>query len=328
MKPLRIGVMGCADIARRRMIPAMAASPGTAVTAVASRNPVTAAALAAQVGCSPVNGYERLLEIDGVDAVYIPLPPALRADWIEAALRAGKHVLAEKPVSTDPRRTRELLDLARASGLALMENVMFVHHRQHEAVLRLIAEGAVGEVRSFSAAFGIPAMPAGNIRYAPELGGGALWDLGIYPLRAALHVLGPELSVAGAMSATLGRDVDTSWAVLLCGPAGIGVQLTFGFDHLYHSGYAVWGSHGRLSVDRAFTPPSSHVPVVRLENAGGTRPIRLEADDQVANCIEAFRLAARAGLVPAAETVLRESELLEQIARHAARVMASTANGA
>jgi dTDP-3,4-didehydro-2,6-dideoxy-alpha-D-glucose 3-reductase len=324
MKPLRIGIMGCADISRRRMIPAMVASPVTEVTAVASRDPAKAAALAAITGCRPVSGYARLLELADVDAVYIPLPPALRADWIEAALRAGKHVLAEKPVSTEPRRTRELIGLARASGLALSENVMFVHHRQHAAVLQLLAENAIGEVRAFSAAFGIPALPEGNIRYVPELGGGALWDLGIYPIRAALHVLGAELSVTGAVSAALGHDVDTSWAVLLSGPAGVGVQLTFGFDQMYHCAYTVLGSHGRLTVDRAFTPPSSHVPVLTLENAGGTRPIRLEADDQVVNSVAAFESAARTGHVPAAETVLREAELLDEIARHSGRAMAST----
>jgi predicted dehydrogenase len=316
MEPVRIGVLGCADIARRRMLPAMAASPGAEVAAVASRDPDKAAELAARFGCRPVHGYAALIEMPGIDAVYIPLPAAMHADWTEAALRAGKHVLAEKPVSTDPRRTSGLLRLARANGLALMENVMFVHHRQHATARRLVADGAIGELRSFHAAFAVPELPAGNIRYARALGGGALWDTGVYPVRAALHFLGPSLSVAGAVLAGRpGREVATSGAALLQAPSGVGAQLTFGLEHAYRSRYTLWGSTGRVTVDHAFTPPADHVPVLRLEGRPATEEIRLEPDDQVANTVAAFVAAVRAGASPASQATIRQAELLDQIAR-------------
>ncbi|MEQ4606332.1 Gfo/Idh/MocA family oxidoreductase [Streptomyces cavourensis] len=138
---VRVGVLGCADIARRRMLPAFAASPDTEVVAVASRDADRAKALAAPYGARPVQGYAELLADASVDAVHIPLPLALHAEWTEAALRAGKHVLAEKPLTDDPARSAALFALAERSGLALMENVMFVHHRRHAEVARLVAAG-------------------------------------------------------------------------------------------------------------------------------------------------------------------------------------------
>jgi predicted dehydrogenase len=251
--------------------------------------------------------------------VYIPLPAAMHADWAEAALRAGKHVLAEKPVTTDPRRTRTLFRLARANGLALMENVMFVHHRQHAAARRLVAEGAIGELRSFHAAFAVPERPAHDIRYARALGGGALWDAGIYPVRAALHFLGSSLSAVGAIAAGgPGREVSTSGSALLRAASGVSAQLSFGLEHAYVSSYTLWGSTGRVTVDHAFTPPASHVPVLRLERRSAAEEIRLEPDDQVANTVSAFVAAVRAGASPDRQATIRQAELLDQIARLAA----------
>ncbi|MCX4469514.1 Gfo/Idh/MocA family oxidoreductase [Micromonospora sp. NBC_01655] len=296
MEPLRIGVLGCADIARRRMLPAIARVPDTEVVAVASRDPERAARTAREFDCRPVTGYPELLARPDVDAVYVPLPAALHAEWVEAALRAGKHVLAEKPVTTDPDRTAALVELARSRELILMENVMFVHHAQHAVVARLLREGVIGELRAFEATFTIPALPDDDIRYRPELGGGALSDVGVYPVRAALHVLGPELAVVGAVLTTgAERLVDTSGAALLRTPDGVTASLLFGLEHAYRSRYELIGATGRIVLDRAFTPPADHHPVVRVERFDGVREIRLEPDDQVRNTVAAFASAVRAG---------------------------------
>jgi predicted dehydrogenase len=317
MAPLRIGVLGCADIARRRMLPAMAVADGVEISAIASREEARARALAQQYGARAVTGYAALLERDDVDAVYVPLPAALHARWTEAALRAGKHVLAEKPLTTDPAATAHLLALARASGLVLLENVMFVHHPQHATVRRWIADGLIGEVRALHAEFGIPRLPDDDIRYSAGLGGGALLDTGVYPVRAALHLLGDELRVLDAVLRTPpGRSVDTAGSALLSGPGGIGVQLTFGLDHAYSSRYEVWGSEGRLTVDRAFTPPADHRPAIRLERRSGTEVRELEPADQVLATVRAFAAAVTARAVPD-EHCLRQAELVADIRRSA-----------
>ncbi|MEV4872503.1 Gfo/Idh/MocA family protein [Streptomyces syringium] len=314
MPPLRFGTLGCAGFARRRMLPAMAAGPGTEVAAVASRDAAKAAETAARFGGAAVHGYAELLERDDVDAVYVPLPPALHAEWTEQALLAGKHVLAEKPLTTDAARTGELFDLARDRGLVLMENVMFVHHSQHTVVARLVRDGAIGELRALHATFTVPRLPEGDIRYRRDLGGGALWDIGIYPVRAALHLLGDRLELIGAqLTKGAGREVDTAGTALLTTPEGVAAQLTFGMDHSYRNTYELAGSEGRIIVDRAFTPPADHTPLLRVERATGTEERRLEADDQVAATLTAFVAAVRTGS-PGPDRVCRaQAALLDAI---------------
>jgi NDP-hexose-3-ketoreductase len=292
--PVRFGVLGCADIARRRMLPAMAAAADIDLVAVASRSPRTAAETARSHGTRPVSGYDTLLADDSVEAVYVPLPVALHARWVEAALLAGKHVLAEKPMTTDPGRTRELLQLARSRRLVLRENVMFVHHPRHTVVRRLLAEEAIGELRALHAEFAIPAPAEGDIRYETDLAGGALWDVGLYPVRAAVHLLGPALRTAGAvLSAAPGRHVHTAGAALLRRADGVTAQLTFGMAHAYRNTYQLWGSTGRITVERAFTPSADHRPRIVLEGPEGSRTIETDAVDQVTATLADFTAAVR-----------------------------------
>ncbi|MEU5581776.1 Gfo/Idh/MocA family oxidoreductase [Streptomyces huasconensis] len=324
--PVAVGVLGTASIARRRLLPALAACPDTRLVAVASRDLATAEDTAAPYGCRAVRGYEALLEQDDVEAVYVPLPAALHAPWVRAALTAGKHVLAEKPVTTDAATTRGLFSLARAGGLVLSENVLFVHHARHRAVRQLIEDGAIGEVRAFHAAFTVPRPPDEDIRHRAELGGGALGDMGVYPVRAAQHLLGDDLRVAGAVLHTApGSEVETSGAALLRTPAGVSVHCTFGMEHSYRSFYEVWGERGQIRVDHAFTPPATHVPVVRVERDGAAEELRLAPDDQVANAVSAFAAAVRAGAAPDEAATLRQAELLDHIRRAAGRTAAPDA---
>jgi NDP-hexose-3-ketoreductase len=316
---VRIGLLGCADIARRRMLPAMAASPDIRITAIAGRDAGRAAALAAPYGAEPVHGYARLLERDDVDAVYAPLPASLHAEWAEATLRAGKHVLAEKPLSTDPGISARLVELARDKGLFLMENIMFVHHPMHTAVQKLVADGVIGELRSFQAAFAVPRLPSNDIRHSPDLGGGALWDTGVYPVRAALHFLGGGLDVRGALlTEGAGHRVDTAGHALLGRPDGVAARLVFGLDHAYRSSYELWGSDGRITVERAFTPPADHVPELVLERRGATEVLRLPPADQVALTLAAFVEGVRSQAAPD-PMCLPQAGLLHAV-RHAAGV--------
>ncbi|MEU6057062.1 Gfo/Idh/MocA family oxidoreductase [Streptomyces sp. NPDC047097] len=319
MGPLRIGVLGCADIARRRMLPAMAASADMEIACLASRDPRRARDIARPYGCRAYGDYQQALDDPDVDVVYVPLPASLHARWTEAALTAGKHVLAEKPLTTDRAETAALLDAAQARGLVLRENVMFVHHSQHRTVRDLLTKGVIGELRSMRAEFTIPLRPDGDIRHCRELGGGALWDTGVYPVRAALHFLGPRLSVLGAASANgAGKDVDTAGAALLHTPDGVTAHLSFGLDHGYRSLYELTGSQGRITLDRAFTPSANHAPAVRVERPEGTEELFLPPDDQVARALDAFVAAVRAGAGSdsgsAASTCLRQAELLDEIA--------------
>lgn len=294
--PLRLGLVGCADVAVRRVLPAVRRLAGVELVAAASRDLARAEAVAAAFGGRAVHGYEPLLDAHDVDAVYLPLPSGLHAPWIGKALSAGKHVLAEKPLTTSAEDTERLHAQAEAAGLLLRENYMFLGHRMHGQVAELLAAGAIGDIRSLHAVFAIPPRPPGDIRHRPELGGGALLDCGGYPVRAALHFLGTGLDVVGAHLRTdpdLG--VDVAGAALLSSAEGASALCEFGFDHAYTSGYRFLGSKGRISADHVFTTPADHTPVIRIEREGRESRITVEADDQFRNSLAAFARDVRSG---------------------------------
>ncbi|MET9078422.1 Gfo/Idh/MocA family oxidoreductase [Streptomyces sp. NPDC004232] len=292
--PLRFGVLGCADIAVRRTIPAILAAPTARLVALASRTPGKAEHYAAHFGRTVACGYHELLRRDDIDAVYVPLPTGLHAEWIESALVAGKHVLAEKPLTTRHPDTLALTAIANRLGLTLQENLTAARHRLHTAVSELVAAGEIGELRGMEACFGIPSLPATDVRYASDLGGGALLDVGVYPLYAATRFLGAGLSVAGATQKTdPARGVDVAGHALLYSASGVAAQVTFGFEHAYRCSYRLWGSEGVLSVDRAYTPPPAFNPLIRLVHADREREVVVPAEDQFMTTISEFVAATR-----------------------------------
>jgi predicted dehydrogenase len=317
-RPLGFGVLGCGDVARRRMLPALTATPEATAAAVASRSEAKAVAVAARFAAAAVRGYQPLLERVDVEAVYVAVPAALHAEWIRRALLAGKHVLAEKPLTTCYRETAELVALARSLGLVLRENFTFLHHSRHEYVRALVADGGIGDPRAFQATFAVPARPAGDIRLSAGLGGGALLDVGGYPLRAAAFFLGAELEVIGAvLRPDVRHGVDAGGGVLARAPGGVTAQLTFGIDDQYVSEYRLTGSAGRISVDHAFTTPATLAPGVVLDREGRTERRVRPAEDQWVAGIRAFARACRSGGGDGDEALLRQAALLDD-AREAA----------
>jgi NDP-hexose-3-ketoreductase len=313
---IAVGVLGCAGIARRAMLPAMSRSAGVRIAAVASRDADKATEFAAAFDCAAVTGYEELLGRPDIDAVYLPLPTGMHVPWALAALRAGKHVLVEKPLSTNAEGAREVVALAEERGLVVMESFMFLHHGQHTAVAKLVADGVIGEVREFEAVFGIPALPPADIRNRPELGGGALLDLGVYPLRAAQLYLGEGLRVGGATTTADERTgVDVAGAVVLSTADGRIARLSYGMRHHYRSTYALWGDRGRITVERPFTLPATLEPRVVVSGADGEYRVPLPADDHFRNIADHFASVVRSG--EGAEQrhrqIVRQAELIDAV---------------
>lgn len=332
-RPIRLGALGCSSIAGRRMLPTLRNIPDLQLTAVAGRSRERTEAFAAEFDCPAATDYDDLLGRDDVDAVYLSLPTGLHAHWAEQVLHAGKHLLCEKPMTTDGERTRALASEAAARGLVLRENFTFVHHPQHAAVAELVASGRIGRVRSLHAAFCIPPLPSDDIRYDAQLGGGALLDVGVYPLRAAQLLLGPELAVAGAtLSHRPGLEVDLGGQILLTTPTGVLAHLEFGFEHCYGSRYSLWGSTGILSMDRAFTPPASWPPLLRIDEQDHAEEIGLPPADQFELCLSAFAAAVRGhdgdeGPTDPVAASVRTAELVDAVRERAVRVRADNTTG-
>jgi len=323
MTVLNVGVLGCAGIAQRNTIPALVADPSVRLVAVASRRAEKAEAVARRFGVEPVTGYDALLDRVDIDAVYVPLPPALHAEWVAKALAAGKHVLAEKPLSTGLAEAADLVAAARAGNRLLMENFAFLHHSQHAEVRRLLGDGAVGELRSLTAEFGFPPLSPGDIRYQPALGGGALLDAGVYTLRAATLFLGPRVRVEGAvLRGDPSSGVDLGGGTLVSTPDGRTGHLEFGFDRSYRCTYTIWGSEGSLTLERAFSTPATLRPVLRIRRQDHAEERTLPADDQFARIVAAFARTALDGgdFSAAGEEILSQAELVDAVRSRARRI--------
>lgn len=314
-----IGVLGCADVAVRRALPAIQESPFHLV-AVASRSQDKAARVAARFGCKAVVGYAQILEMPEVEAVYIPLPNSEHAEWTHRALIAGKHVLIEKPAVTTAHAANALVSLAEERGLLVMENFAFLQHPQHDQARSLVSSGCIGEIRSYSGMFGIPPTDHEGIRYQQALCGGSLWEVGCYPVRAVQEYLEPPVQVLGAslqFDPELG--VDIAGVALLRDSHGVAAHCSFGFVHSYRSTYEIWGSQGRLVLDWAFTPSRDARPVLRLQQKDRETRYVAAASDQFVGVITAFFDAMRDPQLRPAQhrAMVRQAELMAQIRSHA-----------
>jgi predicted dehydrogenase len=202
---VRWGIIGTARIARKAFVPAVAAAGGV-VTTVAGRELARAREYAAQTGIGrPVQGYQALVDDPDVDALYIPLPNGLHAEWTIRALRAGKAVLCEKPLCGTLAETGQVLAAARETGTPLWEAFVFPFHEQMAKIRGLLADGAIGELREIQSCFHFVLDQPDDFRLRRGMAGGSLNDVGCYPVRLAVELLSGELESAWA-AATLGGD--------------------------------------------------------------------------------------------------------------------------
>jgi dTDP-3,4-didehydro-2,6-dideoxy-alpha-D-glucose 3-reductase len=289
-KRIRVGVMGAAKIARRSVVPALLQVPDHfALVAVASRDEAKATQFAEEFDCQPLTGYAALLARDDIDAIYMPLPTGLHAEWVARAIAAGKHVYVEKSFAATSSDCEALIASARASGVAVMEGYMFLYHRQQAVVADWLHQGMIGDLRHFHGAFGFPPLSADDFRYDEAVGGGVLMDAAGYPLRAALHLLGEPLAVQGACVRRCPQRGTSLWgSAFLARADGVGASIAFGFDNHYQCRYELWGSKGKLSAERAYTPGPMLAPRLVLETADGRREVAVDPDNHFVGAWRAF----------------------------------------
>lgn len=285
---MKLGILGTADIAYRRFLPALSKCPEVIYAGVASRTPEKGKKFQESYGGKIYDSYDALLADKSIDAVYVPLPPALHYKWGKKVLEAGKHLLMEKPFTTDARHTDELLKLAAERGLAVYENYMFLYHSQLERIKQLISQGELGQIRLYRMSFGFPMRGQGDFRYNKELGGGALLDCGGYPVRLALELLGDTVKVVQSkLIQPKGFEVDLYGNAVMENDAGEVAQISFGMDNAYQCQLEVWGSKGTLSAKRIFTAPPHLIPRAVLAK-NEELELELPADDAFVNSIAAF----------------------------------------
>lgn len=242
-----------------------------------------------QYGGKIFNSYASLLESDEIDAVYLPLPPALHFEWAKKALLSNKHILVEKPATLSYEETKELIDQAKNSGLAVHENYMFTFHKQLNAIENIVKSGKIGDVRLYRISFGFPKRSSNDFRYNKKLGGGALFDCGGYTIKYATMLLGSTANIASAQLNYINEfTVDVYGSATIVNEQGITVQVAFGMDNSYKCELEIWGSRGSLTTGRILTAPADFIPSATINIEGELEEIALPPDDTFKKSIQHF----------------------------------------
>jgi len=286
---VRLGLIACSSIARRRFVPALKSSTVARLERVGSRDPARAEKFAREFGCGKSGSNEAVLADAEVDAVYISTPIALHEQWARLAAQHGKHILCEKSSFRSHAAAREVLQLCAAKKLRFMEGFGFRHHPQHALVRKLIAEGRIGTPRIFHGELTYPKPPPGDFRHDPKLGGGVFYDGGGYPIAAALMTMpSAPVSVSGQLHFDSELGVDDTVAVSIIFAGGEVAQCVAGFGLQYRARYSIIGTEGRIELERAYSVLPDAPSVVVLETKAGNERITVPPADQFRLMIDDF----------------------------------------
>lgn len=335
MKKIRVGILGAADVAYRRFLPALSKVKcfefvGVAIADYKERGEdynkefydillkekkEKAQKFINSFGGNIYIGYEAFLCSNLMDVVYIPLPPSLHYFWSRKALLLGKHVLVEKPCTTTLNETKELIRLARNKGLVINENYSFIMHKQMNVIKDILDNNEIGEIRLIRAVFGFPHRSDEDFRYKKEMGGGALLDCGGHVLKVIQQFLGDDIRVlSSVLHRSLKHNVDLYGSAVLIDKNNVEAQVAFGMDNSYKCELEIWGSKGIIYVPRVFTAPADLETKIFVR--GETENvIVVGADDQFKHAIECLYECIYDGdkkeLVE--EEILIQSKLMAQI---------------
>lgn len=298
------------------------------VEAIASRTQSKAAAAAEELGIPKAYGsYEALLADPTIEAVYIPLPNHLHLEWTLAAAAAGKHVLCEKPLALSSTDARRMIDASNQAGVLLMEAFMYRLHPLWQEVRRLIGAGTIGELVAFQSFFSYRNLDPTDIRNQVTTGGGALLDIGCYPVNAARMLFGSE---PGEVKALIRRHPDFGTDVITSALLDFGSRhATFTVSTMLEPDQRVdlVGSEGRLRIEIPFNIPPDRPNRIAIFAGGrppmdpGVKVVEIPTSDQYGVQADAFAAAVRSGGPVPTDPIdaVRNLEVLERIVDDASR---------
>ncbi len=323
--PVRWGVLGCANIALQKVIPAMQASDRCRVVAIASRTEAKASDSAARLSIPRAYGsYEELLDDPEVDAIYNPLPNHLHVPWSIRAARAGKHVLCEKPIALSAAEARQLRAVRDETGVQIGEAFMVRTHPQWARAREIVASGDIGELRFISGHFSYSRRDPQDVRNKPEWGGGALLDVGCYPIMLSRWMFGAEPeAVIGQIERDPDFRVDRLVSALLRFPNGQ-ASFTCAGQLVPHQRMQLFGTKGRIEVEIPYNAPRDRACRLLVDDGSmfageSVRSIACPAVDQYLLQAEQFSDAVQGvGRVPVSlEDAIANMAVIDAIARSA-----------
>ena len=275
---LRWGILSTAKIGVRKVIPGIQAADRCEVVAIASRDENRAKDMAGRLGIPKAYGsYEGLLADPEVDAIYIPLPNHLHAEWTIASARAGKHVLCEKPAAMTSAEAEEMVDVCSSEGVRLMEAFMYRLHPSWEAVREIVSSGRVGSLQAVQSWFSYFNDDPADIRNVVEFGGGALMDIGCYSVNLSRMLFdGEPLRIEASVTRDPTTGVDVSTSAILefgSGVATFTCSTRAEPDQRVH----IYGTEGRISHEIPFNIPPD-LPTHVFVTSGGDPPVHPDTE--------------------------------------------------
>jgi len=253
MNSVKWGILSTANI-NRRVIPAIHSSKRGKLIAVASRDKQKAASYASNWNIPISYGnYEELIESDKVDAIYISLPNHMHAEWSIRAMRAGKHVLCEKPITISIEAMDQMIITSQETGCVLSEAFMYLHHPQTKTAMAWVSEGKLGEILSVHSIFNFLLQRPNDIRREYEYGGGSLWDVGVYPISFANMVFKEFPNFVQGFQSTGASGTDETFAGTLFHSNNRFAQFSSSFQSPFYTYADIIGTQGALMFSRPFT---------------------------------------------------------------------------
>jgi len=321
MSHLGIAVWGLGRHATERILPAIAAAQGLTLRGVCSRDAARVHAAASTWHCQGWTDESAMLRGGDVDVVYVATATGCHAEHGARVLASGKHLWCEKPFTASFGTTAALVDASRRAGRAVCEGYMYLYHPQFQQLSALVANGTLGTLRSIVCCFGIPPLSFDSFRSDPARGGGALLDVGGYPVSAVQALCpGAECRVPYArVVARLGSAVDTDGQAVLELSTGVVAQVEWRTGSAYRNEISVWGDAGSVRTDKIFSKPADHVPVFEVRDLrGAVSVVPGEPANHFVGMLEGF--AELSGDAQRAEAerlrILRRAETMHQIWQH------------
>lgn len=315
-KKLNWGVLGYAGIARKHVLPALAVCQDAKLYAIASRSQEKLDQAVAAFGFEKTyTSYEELLEDPNVDAVYIPLPNMLHKEWVIKAAQHKKNILCEKPLSLDSRDCEEMAKAAKENDVFLMEAFMYRFTNRTKVVKEILDSGVIGEVRAIKSShrFHMDSFDTDDIRLNKDLAGGALHDVGCYPINFFSLVMGKSPSKIVAVKNSY-RGVDTSLSAILKYDNGVIATMDCGFDSQSCLLSEVYGTKGCIVLRDTFLDTEGEVLTV-MDSCGEVIrheiPASARYEDEV-NAVSKAILEGKKELLPLEETI-RNNQLIADI---------------
>lgn len=304
MKKIKIGIICPSEIAYRRFMPALTQLSdkyefvGVAIADEKEWNGIIdnktkqneikkANQFIKDYGGQLFKSYSSLITSNQVEAIYLPLPPALHFQWAQYALNNNKHVFLEKPSTTHLKDTQKLIELSKLKKLVIHENYMFQYHKQIDIIKKLIKNKEIGEIRLIRSNFGYPKRSKNDFRYNKELGGGSLLDCGGYPIKLMTLILGKNIQVDSSKLFYNEQDIDLYGSAQLSSKNQV-AQISFGMDNSYKCDIEIWGSLGTITSSRIFTAPNGFETDILISTNTKQECIHVDGDDSFRKSLVKF----------------------------------------